>query len=377
MVKIIRNIQTFTPENIGIKDIVVLGNSIAEISSESSMKFDKAEIIDGTGLYALPGLIDQHVHLTGGGGENGFNSRVPEILMSDIVQAGITTVVGLLGTDTTTRSVETLLAKTKELNINGITAYCLTGGYAYPSITLTGSVLKDIAFIDEILGLKIAIADHRSSYPSSSELTNVTSEVIKAGLLSGKKTYIHLHMGRDSQALKEIETILDNTSIPISVFRPTHCKKLTKDAIRFCNMGGFIDFTATEESASTALLICNLIGEITDIERVTISSDSNGSFPLWDKEGNLKSMNCGKISNLYKTFISLVQEHSMGISKALPFFTSNVARSIGKYPQKGCLETGSDADILLCNKDLSIHSLLAKGEYVIKNKQIVKKGLFE
>ena len=89
-------------------------------------------VLDAAGRRVIPGLIDQHVHITGGGGESGFTSRVPELRFSDSVKAGVTTLVGLLGTDSRTRNVQNLLAKTKALNEEGITAYCLTGAYEIP-----------------------------------------------------------------------------------------------------------------------------------------------------------------------------------------------------------------------------------------------------
>lgn len=45
-----------------------------------------------------------HVHITGGGGEAGPASRCPEAQLSKLISAGITTVVGVTGTDSVTRS---------------------------------------------------------------------------------------------------------------------------------------------------------------------------------------------------------------------------------------------------------------------------------
>ena len=68
------------------------------------------ETIDGTGCILTPGLIDRHVHITGGGGEAGFISRARPIDVQEILDAGITTVIGLLGTDGYTRSTKELFA---------------------------------------------------------------------------------------------------------------------------------------------------------------------------------------------------------------------------------------------------------------------------
>ena len=59
-------------------------------------------------------------------------------------------------------SEENLVSKAKALKEEGLSVYCLTGSYGYPSVTLTGDVKKDILFIDEVIGVKLALADHRA-----------------------------------------------------------------------------------------------------------------------------------------------------------------------------------------------------------------------
>jgi beta-aspartyl-dipeptidase (metallo-type) len=120
------------------------------------------EIIDGRNMLLIPGLIDGHQHLIGAGGEQGFTSRMPEIPLEKIICAGITTVVGLLGTDTTTRHLECLHAKTSQLCDEGITAYMYTGGFELPPRTLFSLLSDDVVMIDKIIGTgEIAISDER------------------------------------------------------------------------------------------------------------------------------------------------------------------------------------------------------------------------
>ena len=61
-------------------------------------------VLDAAGLIAAPGLVDLHVHVCGGGGESGPASRTPEAQLSELLNAGMTTVVGVLGTDSVSRS---------------------------------------------------------------------------------------------------------------------------------------------------------------------------------------------------------------------------------------------------------------------------------
>ena len=137
---LIKNIHVYAPEDIGIKDVLIdekiikIGDNLPVIE-----EYD-VEVIDGTGKILVPGFIDCHVHILGGGGEGGARTRTPEIMLSDITTAGVTTVVGCLGTDGTTRTMTNLLAKAKGLEEEGISTYVYTGSYQVPVKTLTGSV---------------------------------------------------------------------------------------------------------------------------------------------------------------------------------------------------------------------------------------------
>ena len=71
------------------------------------------DTIDASGCIVLPGFIDPHQHILGAGGEAGPQTRMREIELRDIVRAGVTTVIGILGTDGTTRHLTSLLAKAR------------------------------------------------------------------------------------------------------------------------------------------------------------------------------------------------------------------------------------------------------------------------
>jgi len=67
------------------------------------------------------------VHITGGGGELGPASRTPEAKVNELIEGGLTTVVGVLGTDCISRSLENLVVKCRALNDEGVTAFMYTG----------------------------------------------------------------------------------------------------------------------------------------------------------------------------------------------------------------------------------------------------------
>ena len=114
---LIKNAEVFAPSPMGKKDILICGGEIQCIEDEIRISGLPCAVLDARGKYAVPGFMDQHVHITGGGGEGGFHTRTPEVQLSELIRGGITTVVGLLGTDGATRSMEDLYAKAMALNI--------------------------------------------------------------------------------------------------------------------------------------------------------------------------------------------------------------------------------------------------------------------
>ena len=142
MITVIKNINVYAPKALGKKNVVIAGDKFEGVYDELSIPDDfiNINIIDGSGKKMLPGFIDAHIHLIGGGGEGGFTTRTPELRFTDISSAGITTVVGCLCTDNVCRSITSLIAKARALTEEGITAYCYTGSYEIPVKTVTDSI---------------------------------------------------------------------------------------------------------------------------------------------------------------------------------------------------------------------------------------------
>lgn len=371
---LLKNVDVYDPIHKGKKDIFIANDKIALV--EENMELDIPDLveIDGSELIAVPGFIDQHVHVTGGGGEGGFHSRTPELMLSNVIKAGVTTLVGLLGTDSHTRSIENLLAKTKALKNEGITAYCLTGAYEYPSVTLTGSVAKDIVYIDEIIGCKLAISDHRCSRPTKEELIRLISDIRIAALVSGKVGELHLHVGGIGNTLKDIMEIVEEAEVPIKHFRPTHMDCHLEQAVEFMEMGGWADFTAEPDKAEDLYHVIQKAG----IEKMTVSSDSNGSIPVWnEKRDAVVDVKVGGMEPLFEVIRNLIRDFGVDLETVIQLITSNVAKALEIYPAKGALLPGSDADIVLLDKNLNIDTVMAKGKLMMKHKNLLAKGTFE
>jgi len=375
----------YGPKKIGVKDILVVGKTIAKISEGIDLSDDfNVQIVWATGKIITPGFIDLHVHILGGGGEGGPRTRTPEITLSKITRAGVTTVVGCLGTDDVTRKIETLLAKAMQLEEEGISTFIYCGSYQFPPPTITGCVRGDIALIPKVIGVgEIAVSDHRSSQPTFEELTRIAAEARVGGMIGGKPGLVHLHMGSGPRRLDPIIRIVKETEIPIGQFLPTHLTRtpeLLEQAIQFARLGGNIDFTVKGKDLSFPLTTKQALQKALDagvsLDQITLSSDSNGSIPIFDERGNLIRLAVGDIQNLFREWRGLVRE-GFPIEEILKLVTANPAKRIGAFDNKGSLAEGKDADLLILNPDLEIDSVMAKGRLLILQNQFVVKGTFE
>ena len=385
MIKLLKNVNVFTPTPVGVKDILVIDEKIARVDDhiEGYDGLPEVEVFDFTGKTVVPGYIDLHVHITGGGGEQGFASRVPEAQLSHFLRNGVTTVVGLLGTDGVTRSLENLVAKARALTEEGITAYALTGSYEYPTATITGSVERDIVMIPPFLGVKIAVSDHRSSNPTGEELIRLATAARRAGLLSGTAGLVTIHMGSGKEGLAPIFYALDHSDLPAKNLLPTHIgrtRELMEQGMELVRRGGYIDFTTGESDAATEKVAEKLAecyrADGVDFDHISLSSDAFGSQPKFDDRGECIGLTYASPVFLHRTVLALVRR-GIPLQDALKLLTSTPAHLLGKDGVKGCIAQGADADLLVLDEKLEIHSLFARGRAALYSRKLLLKGRFE
>ncbi len=385
MLTLIQNADLYRPAPAGKKDLLIAGQTIVKIDDriEAPATWD-IDVIDAAGRIVCPGFVDLHVHLLGGGGEGGFATRTPEIVLSRITAAGVTTVVGCLGTDDVSRRPETLLAKARQLEAEGISARIYTGSYQFPLATITGSVRKDVALIDMVIGVgEIAVSDHRSSAPTLDELCRAAAEARVGGMIGKKAGLVHLHMGSGKGGLDPVFRIVEETDIPIGQFLPTHVNRsarLFDQALEFARAGGNIDLTVMGESLDfargTADALDRALSAGVDWGQISLSSDSNGSMPVFDEKGSLVRLAVADISSLYDEFRRLV-ECGFSLADVLALVTESPARRVGLADRKGGLFVGADADLLVLDPELAIDTVIARGRVMVRDGTAVVKGTFE
>lgn len=383
---LIQQVDVYSPKHQGKKDILIAGGKIIAIKDNIDAPKDiDCEIIDGKGLKAIPGLIDAHVHIAGAGGEGGPATRTPEVQLSQLLEGGITTVIGCLGTDGMTRSVESVLMKTKALRAEGISSWMYSGSYQVPTPTLTGDVGRDIALIEEVIGVgEIAISDHRSSTPTTPELVKLTEHARVGGMLGGKAGIVNIHMGDAKNPFKPLYDAVENSELSFKQFLPTHCNRndyIFEDAKEY-GKNGYVDITSSsypyfpqyEIKPSTA--IKELMNAGVPIEHITMTSDACGSLPQFDAEGNLEQLESGSPKSLLDETIDAITKEEVPIEKALMPVTANPSKIL-KLKNKGELKEGKDADIVLLNTKYEVEHLIALGKIMTKDGKIIQKGTYE
>ena len=384
---LIKNAHVYSPENKGKSDVLLAGGKIISIAPLIEVPASlMVKIIEAEGLILTPGFIDAHVHIAGAGGEGGPASRTPELQLSDMIKGGVTTVVGCLGTDGITRSVESVLMKVKSLRAEGVSAWMYTGSYQVPTPTITGDVARDIALIEEVIGVgEVAVSDHRSSFPTVEELGRIAAQARVAGMIGGKAGIVNIHMGDAKDPFRPLYKVVESSELTLRQFLPTHINRneyIFEDAKTYA-LKGYVDITTSsypyfpEYEIKPSSALRQLLDAGVPAEHITFTSDACGSLPGFDPvSGELVRLESGlPASNLSELRDAMLDE-KIPFEIALQVLTSNPARIL-KLKHKGKIAAGCDADLLLLDQNFEIHSVLALGAPLMENYQLLKKGTYE
>jgi beta-aspartyl-dipeptidase (metallo-type) len=379
------NAQVFAPADIGMRHLLIGGGRILAMAAKrEDIDSTSATVVDLQGKRLIPGLIDGHAHVTGGGGESGFASRVPPQSIGKFTTAGVTTVVGVLGTDDTTRDTRSLLAQTRGLREEGLGAFCHTGGYHLPPVTLTGSVRDDIVFLDPVIGVgEVALSDHRSSQPTCDELLRLASDAHVAGMISGKAGIVHLHLGDGARGLDLVRQALAISEIPGRVFNPTHInrrKALFDEALGLTQRGCSVDITAFpvdegEDAWAANVALMRYLDSGAPENLVTVSSDGGGCLPVFNEQGEIIEMDIGRPSMLIKTMKELLNSGAE-LQRILPAFTSNVATLL-RFHDRGRIDSGMVADLVVLDENHRVSDVMVSGIWHVRDGQQQVFGQFE
>lgn len=366
MLTLIENGEVYTPEPVGRQSVLLTDGKVGKVGEVNRAALEQLgveyEVIDASGCLVVPGFIDPHMHLLGGSGESGFATQTPEFFIGEIVTAGITSVVGALGVDTTMKTMAGLLAKVKALDEQGLNAYLWTGGYNVPPTSIMDTVRDDIMFIQEVIGTgEVAISDLRGMNTSTTELARVVTDSYVGGMLAGKAGVTHFHVGEEERRLEPLRMILDEHDIEPSCIYATHVErteKLMREAIDLAKRGCNVDVDTIAEDLPKWFRYYHDQGG--PPERFTASSDAAISSPRV----------------FFEQVRSCVTEAGYPLEKVLPLVTRNTARIL-KLKRKGTLEVGKWGDVLLLEKGtLDIVHVLSRGLFMVRDGSLVAEERF-
>lgn len=368
----IKNGRLWSPEPLGMKDVVIAGGKILDMDGRWSVPAD-ADLIDAEGLHVVPGFIDQHIHITGAGGKDGYASMTREFSPADLLEAGTTTAVGLLGTDGSARSLRSVYAKAKALTNEGVTGYMYTGYYGIDPVHLMGSAKEDLMFVDNVLGCKVAISDIRSSYPTDLELVRLLRDVRIGGMLAGKKGILHLHVGNLPERLDSLFRIVNDFQFPIAHISPTHVARteaLFEQAIAFAKLGGRIDITTgASKYTEPHLAVLHALEMGVSEDLLTFSTDGNAGLTHYDDEGAADGTRpADPRANLWE-FQKLVRHGAVRPEVALKLVTKNPADNLG-LKSVGRLFPGAQADLLLFDDKWELQHVISQGKVRIIDQKL-------
>ena len=386
MLRLLLDADLYAPEHLGRRHLLIGGGKVLWTGTERPALPPALEVqsLDLAGRRVIPGFVDCHVHVTGGGGEAGPHSKVPPLALSRFTRVGVTTVVGVLGTDDTTRTPGELVTAVYALRAEGLSAWCHTGGYHLPPATVTGSVRGDLAFVDCIIGVgEVALSDHRSSQPTLDELLRIAADVHVGGLMTGKAGIVHLHLGDGTRGLDLVRQALDTSELPARVFNPTHVNRrraLFEEAMALSQAGSTIDITAFpvaegEDAWPADVALRRYLDAGAPPTRVTVSTDGGGCFPAFDAEGQVTGFEVGPPGALAVCLRACLAAGEP-LERVLPAFTANPARLL-RLHAKGHLTAGADADLVVLDTDGAITDVMAAGTWHFTDGRVVVRGTFE
>lgn len=377
MITVIRNVHVFSPEDMGLQDVLIVGKQIHDVGGDYApwSKLPGAVEMDGRGRLLVPGFIDSHVHILGGGGAAGFGSRGPETSFSETVLAGTTSLVGVVGVDQEGRDLKTLYAKTKSMEFKGITAKMFTCGFD-TDVTITGSIKSDIFLIDNVIGAKCCVSDRRGAQTTYDDLKKAMATAMVGGLLTRKAGVLHIHMGDSPSGLTPVIEAQEETGVLIKFVVPTHINRnelLMEQGLTWAKKGGVLDLTPCiyppdfKRATKTAKAVVELTKAGVPIEQITISTDANGVHTIHGFERMARN----PMDLMYKEFLDMIHGEGISMTDSLKCVSTNVARVL-RLEQKGRVAAGADADLLLLEPDsLEIKMVMAMGVKLVENGQVL------
>ena len=368
---IIKNADVFTEDGIFTsKDVYIDG----ELFSETA----EGEVIDGTGCYAIPGLVDIHFHACVGHDFCDGTREAIDAMAEYEASQGVTAIV----------------PATMTLGRDTLKKICETAG-AYGNTNEKGAELCGINMEGPFIsmakkGAQNPLYIHKPDVEMFRELNAASGNMIKLVALAPEEegAMEFIDALKDEVVISIAHTTADAETAAEALGRGAcHVTHLYNAMPPFHHRKPGVVGAACDDEKCNVELICDGVHihpkmvratfKMFGAERVVLISDSmmatgmpDGTYSLGGQvvvvKGNLATLEDGTIAgsntNLMNCLRIVVKDMKIPLETAVLCASRNPAKCVGIYDRYGSIRPGKVASMVLLNKeDLSIKQVILRG----------------
>ena len=380
---IIDNVQVYTEEKTFVKGGIILdGDKIQSIYTEAGkLQFGEAEVLDGNGAYAIPGLIDLHFH--GCKGDDFCDGTVEAI--ERIAQYEASIGVTAIAPATMTLPIEELK------QILNVAAEYKKKGTSQKSADLVGINMEG-PFISKV---KKGAQDERNIIPCD---VDIAEQFLEAS--DGLVKFIGIAPEDNDNYLEFIEAMKEKVDISLAHTNSdydtakkafdagaNHAVHLYNAMPAFTHRAPGVVGAVYDSKHVMAEMICDGIHihpavvratfEMMGADRMILISDSMRATGMPDGQYTLGGLDvkvvgkratlvsdgtiAGSATNLADCMRTVVKEMQIPLETAVACATINPAKSLGIDDQYGSIRAGMKADIVLLKNNLDLKLVIKDG----------------
>jgi dihydropyrimidinase len=425
---IIRGGQVVTPEHVGEMDIGIQGEQIAALARPNALPAESARVIEASGKIVLPGGIEPHAHIAVPVPENWAGrpdamTQPPQAASRAAAFGGVTTVVdfsGDLGRRALRGETRSSILEVLERRRALFRDHCYTD-FAFHHI-LAGKVApQTISEIGEAIQEGVSSFKIFTTFPPTQVpygyLWAVFAEVSKHGGImavhaedeeivdymteklkrEGRDQGYNLHLVHNNLsedlAFRKIIRLAEHTEVGIYFVHVTAREGVS--AIAEARSRGlpiygealhhYLHYTCEDYKKPDGTAIHTypalkyaedrdaLIAALSDGRVCTTATDEYTTHKDVKLSGSTIETVCGGHNGIETrlpvVFTKFVAQGNMSLQRFAEITSTNAAKILGLFPQKGVIAAGSDADLVLIDphmrKTLTLDDLHADSDYSI------------
>lgn len=425
---LIKGGQVVTPQTVAEMDVGIQGEKIATVGWPGTLAADAGRIIDARGKIVMPGGIEPHAHIgipvpQQWTGLPDVMTQPPEAASRAAAFGGVTTIVDFAG-DLSLRALDggerSSIMQVLERRRDVFRTHCYTD-FAFHYI-LAGAVAPETvgeigeAVQEGIASFKIFTTFHPIRVPYG-HLWGIFAEVAKHGAIMAVHAeedeivrYMTEKLKREGRAQGyNLHLVHNNLSEDLAFRNIIRLAKHTGVAVYFVHttakegvaaiaearsegqpvygeaLHNYLHFTCEDYKKPGGTAIHTypalkypedrdaLLAGLMDGRLATTATDEYTTYKKPKLWGDTIETVCGGHNGIETrlpvAYTKFVAERGMSLQRFVEITSTNAAKILGLYPQKGAIQPGSDADLVLfdphCKKTIALEDLHADSDYSI------------